>query len=233
MKKPVLFSSISLERGIFILRGVGIGAIIIGFIGMLGALYPVISSEINYELQSRKDPLPTPTPQSGSFGEVLVIAPPLSVQPINTTHSIIIQNIEVNSPIVWDVPVTDEKAYNAALANGVAHAQNTSHPSSENGNTYLFAHSTLNPLDIQKYSAVFTLLHRLNIGDRVTVFNDNVRYDYAVEAKDVVKDFDVTPLTREPDYPMLTLQTCDPPGIPLNRLIITARLVGQYPLAEK
>jgi len=218
----------TLERLTYILRGIGIGAIVIGLTGLLVASYPIITSELSYELNARNGP--TPTPYQGSFGEVLLIAPELSVIPVNTTNSIIIERIDVNTPIVWDVTVSDEQAYNNALNRGVAHAAITNRPSSNPGNTYLFAHSTLNPLDIQKYSAVFTLLHRVEDGDRVTIFEDNIRYDYIIETKEVVKDFDLTPLTREPDYPMLTLQTCDPPGIPLNRLIVTGRLIGKYPV---
>ena len=218
----------TIERSILLLRGIGIGAIIIGFIGLLRALFPVISSELNYEITRAISSEVTPTPFQGGFGEILLIAPPLTVIPMNTTNSLIIPDIDVNAPIVWDIPVIDETAYNAALKQGIAHAEGTKHPSQDAGNTYLFAHSTLNPLDIQRYSAVFTLLHRLAEGTRITLFSDTIRYDYIVETKEVVRDFDVTPLTREPDYPMLTLQTCDPPGIPINRLIITARLVGVY-----
>ncbi|MCA9392133.1 sortase, partial [candidate division WWE3 bacterium] len=163
-----------------------------------------------------------------SFGSILVIPPVLSVEPVNQTNSIIIEKIDVNTPVVWDIDVTNKTAYNNALASGVAHAAGTQHPSDQNGNTYLFAHSTLNPLEIERYAAVFTLLHRLEAGDRITVFSENVRYDYAVESVEVVNSFNVEPLTRQPDYPMLTLQTCDPPGIPLNRLIVTAKLIQKY-----
>lgn len=218
----------TLTQGIYILRAVGIGAVTIGFVGLLSALFPVISSELSFVLKNEATNIPTPTPYQEGFGEVLLIPPPLPVVPINTENSIIIPDIDVNTPIVWDVTVTDESAYNNALKTGVAHAENTKHPSKDAGNTYLFAHSTLNPLDIQRYSAVFTLLHRLEVGSRITVFSHNIRYDYMTEAKDVVKDFDITPLTRQPDYPMLTLQTCDPPGIPINRMIITARLIATY-----
>lgn len=57
-----------------------------------------------------------------------------------------------------------------------------------------------------------------------------MRYDYEVEHKEIVKGFNTSPLTRQPNYAQLTLQTCDPPGIPLNRLIVTSRLVAEYDL---
>jgi len=57
---------------------------------------------------------------------------------------------------------------------------------------------------------------------------DNKRYDYVVTESKIVKSFDLSPLLDPVDKPTLTLQTCDPPGIPINRLIILAELVGVY-----
>lgn len=208
--------------------------LMIGGVGLLTSAYPIIRSELGFEIQQRIDAYQDPSvivdksDDQGSFGSILVIPPALNVEPVNTTNSIIIEKINVNTPIVWDVDVANKTAYNNALSSGVAHAAGTKHPSEEEGNTYLFAHSTLNPLEIERYAAVFTLLHRLETGDRITVFSENVRYDYAVESVEVVNSFNVEPLTRQPDYPMLTLQTCDPPGIPLNRLIVTAKLIQSY-----
>lgn len=219
---------------VFVIQGIAIGLILVGLGILVWGGYPIIASEVSYEWNKRVLPLyteatPTPAP---TFGEVLEIAPPLRVDPINQTNAVIIEKIGVNTPIVWDVSVTDKNAYMNALNSGVAHASISVKPSKLAGNTYLFAHSTLNPLEIERYAAEFTLLHRLDPGDRITVMYNEVRYDYEVEDKSVVKGFDTTPLTRQPDYSMLTLQTCDPPGIPQNRLIITAKLIGSYP-AEK
>lgn len=206
----------------------------IGGVGLFISVYPIIKSEIEFEIKQRIQAANDDSviiDQSGdntSFGEILLIAPPLSVVPVNKSNSLIIEKIDVNSPVIWDVNVIDENAYNEALKNGVAHALGTQLPTEEPGNTYIFAHSTLNPLEIERYSAVFTLLHRLEPGDSIIIFKDEIRYDYVIESKDIVGSFDLDPLKRQPDYPMLTLQTCDPPGVPLNRLIITAKLFSVY-----
>lgn len=168
-----------------------------------------------------------PEPET-PFSSLLKEGPPLGIEPVNRESAILIPKIDVNTPIVWDVSVSDENAYLAALNSGVAHAKGTAHPSSQAGNTYLFAHSTTNPIDIRRYSAVFTLLHQLETDDRIVIFYQGKRYDYLVEKEEVVPSFDTTPLLRSFDQPMLTLQTCDPPGIPKDRRIITARLVGIY-----
>jgi len=48
------------------------------------------------------------------------------------------------------------------------------------------------------------------------------RFDYEVIDKRVVQGFNTLPLVRQTTYPILTMQTCDPPGTTLNRLIVTA-----------
>lgn len=168
-----------------------------------------------------------PIPET-PFSFLMKEGPPLGVEPINPDATIIIPKIDVNTPIIWDVSVAEKNAYLEALNSGVAHAKGTPSPSNQAGNTYLFAHSTANPADIRRYSAVFTLLHQLEIDDRIVIFYQGKRYDYLVEEEEVVPSFDTTPLLRSFDKPMLTLQTCDPPGIPKNRRIVTARLVGVY-----
>jgi LPXTG-site transpeptidase (sortase) family protein len=147
------------------------------------------------------------------------------VTPVSTAGTIIIPSIEVNSPIVWDISVREEHAYRDALNRGVVHAKNTPRPGLAKGNTFLFAHSTNDPMYIQRYAAVFTHLNQVKIGDRVLVYAENRRYNYVIEGTEIVDGFNLEPLRRNPDYPMLTLQTCDPPGQLKNRLIVTARLV--------
>jgi len=49
-----------------------------------------------------------------------------------------------------------------------------------------------------------------------------------VSQKEIVPGFNVEALTKKVDEPILTLQTCDPPGVEKNRLIITAKRVAVY-----
>lgn len=185
-----------------------------------GVKYEIVESDVLGNFTAKNSP-------QNDFGQLLTIGPTIGIEPISKEAAIIIEKINVNAPIVMDVPVTDKNKYNEALKNGVAHAAGTAYPGNS-GNAYLFAHSTVNPLEIQRYSAVFTLLNKVERGDRIVVFFRNQRYDYLVEEKEVVASFNTKPLLRTYDYPVLTLQTCDPPGIPRNRLIVTAKLVGEY-----
>lgn len=54
------------------------------------------------------------------------------------------------------------------------------------------------------------------------------RFDYEVIEQEVIDRFEVGVLTREYEFPTLTLQTCDPLGQEINRRIIIAWLTGVY-----
>lgn len=154
--------------------------------------------------------------------------PPLGVTPKNKEFGVIIEKIGVNAPIAENVDPTNYSEYIAALAKGVAHARGTAPPGStkaDNNNVFLFAHSAINAIQARAYNSVFYLLRKLEKGDRVVTFYKGKRYDYIVRKKEVVQATDVRYLTDLSKKPILTLQTCDPPGSSLRRLIITADLV--------
>jgi len=154
--------------------------------------------------------------------------PLLKVTPKNKDFGILIEKINVNAPVVPNVDAGNYNEYIAALGKGVAHAKGTAFPGStkaENNNVFLFAHSAINAIQARKYNSVFYLLRKVEKGDRVTTFYKGKRYDYTVRDKRVVQAEDVRYLTDPSDKPILTLQTCDPPGSNLRRLIITADLV--------
>lgn len=218
-----LFLTLKTIANVFILSGV---------IYLVWTFFPIIRLEASYVwAEWFGNTHDTPTPPSLEPAPPTNITPtpiPLAATPVNKEAAIIIEKIDVNSPVVMGVSVSDRDEYFKALESGVAHAEGTAAPSEEAGNTYLFAHSTPNPLEIKKYAAEFTLLNKLSLNDRITVMYDNKRYDYVVTESKIVKSFDLSPLLDPVDKPTLTLQTCDPPGIPINRLIIRAELVGVY-----
>jgi len=165
-----------------------------------------------------------PAKDHSPFSFLLSKYPPIKVVPVNQDYTIIIEKIGVNAPIVPSVNVASRNDYLEALKHGVAEAAGSVHPG-EVGNTYLFAHSALDFWDFGPYALVFTLLNRVEAGDRVVLFYRSQRYDYVVSSKEIVKGFNTEPLSRQYSEPTLTLQTCDPPGTALNRLIVTAKLV--------
>jgi sortase A len=152
-------------------------------------------------------------------------AKPIFIEPVNKDFSIVIERIGVNAPIVADVSVTDEKAYNSALKTGIAHASTSKYPSAKPGNVYMFAHASINFWRLGKYANVFNLLRKLDFGDRIHIFYKGETFIYEVVNKEVMKGWNTYPITRSVVEPILTLQTCDPPGTTINRLVVTAKLI--------
>lgn len=206
---------------------------ILGGVAFLGVLFwPFIATEFEYRYDQIFGKEPAPEISSG-FGELLKSKnpklPPLSVKPVDTSYGLVIDKINVNAPIVPNVNSANSTDYVNALKKGAAHAKGTANPgdtTKANNNVFVFAHSTLNIWDVPKYNAIFILLRELKAGDRINTFYQGRRYDYEVFDKKVVEATDVKYLTEPSEEPILTLQTCDPPGTQLRRLIVTAKLVG-------
>lgn len=150
---------------------------------------------------------------------------PIALEPVNTEFALVIEKLGINVPVVKDVPVSDSDAYMKALEQGVAHALVSDYPSTNPGNVYIFAHASLNFWKLGKYATVFNLLRHLNLGDSIHVFFQDQHFVYKVVGVERYKGWEVYPLTRPVLEPILTLQTCDPPGTTLNRLVVTAKLV--------
>ncbi len=147
------------------------------------------------------------------------------IKPVSTEYGLVIEKINANSRVIPQVDPGDEKAYINALQEGVVEAKGSTVPG-QPGNIYIFSHSTDAPWNIARYNAVFYLLRELEPGDRVILFYQGRRYDYIVFDKTIAKPDDLSFLINRYDKPVLTLQTCDPPGTLLNRLIIRAKLAG-------
>lgn len=225
---------------IFSIRFFGYVIFFTGVISFAAVFGPLVQAEAGYrwdqfrgikrtipkiitsDLQSGQTGLPVSS-ASGSFGDVE--AHGNIITPVSTEFGIVIEKINANARVIADVDPSNYKEYVRALQQGVAHAYGTNYPG-EKGNVYLFSHSTDAPWNIVRYNAIFYLLRELEPGDRVIIFYKNRRYDYIVFDKNIVDPNDVKYLTAKYNDPVLTLQTCDPPGTLLHRLIIRAKLEG-------
>lgn len=183
---------------------------------------PTQSPQIGFQAISSPKPGPSEEPESG-FGALFVREQ--IIKPVSTDFGIVIEKLNANSKIIPDVDPGNESEYTKALQSGVAGAKSSTEPG-EPGNLYLFSHSVDAPWNIIRYNAVFYLLRELSSGDRVIIFYKGRRFDYIVFDKTIADPKDISFLTNRYDKPILTLQTCDPPGTLLNRLIVRARLAG-------
>jgi LPXTG-site transpeptidase (sortase) family protein len=202
----------------------------IGFFLVYMSFGPIVRDEAWFYLKELKGQKISLFPGKGDVVKDSVFARflstrPILIEPVNKDFSLVIERIGVNAPIVADVSVADQSAYNNALKEGIAHAASSNYPSTRPGNVYLFAHSSINFWRLGKYANVFNLLGKLDYGDRIHVFYKGDDYVYAVVNKEVIKGWNTYPITRPVLEPVLTLQTCDPPGTTLNRLVVTAKLI--------
>lgn len=141
-------------------------------------------------------------------------------------NHLVIPKINVDAPVIWNSP---EANVLQDLQKGVAHYQGTSLPG-ENGNVFISGHSSNYWWDKGLYNHVFTLLDKMEVGDRIYINYNNKPYVYQVESIKTVKPTDITVLNPT-DHSVVTLMTCTPVGTTLNRLIVQARQV--YPASNK
>ena len=203
----------------FLFAGVGV---------LIATLYPIYYPRLRYQLDrlsgKQYELLKEENVAAESaFGKMLRGSVPLKIIPTNKDFSIVIEKININAPVVANVSVSNEADYKEALKHGVAHAKGSAAPGE--GNTYLFAHSSLDFWELGKYATVFNLLDKLSVGDRIFVFYQGDRIEYKVTNTAVYKDRDTSVLYQETAVPTLFLQTCTPPGTTLNRLVVTAKIV--------
>ena len=135
-------------------------------------------------------------------------------------NHIIIKKLNMDVPIVWDSP---EDKFLDNLQYGVAHFKGTAKPG-EKGNIFIAGHSSSYWWQRGAYSAIFSIIDRLNQGDEVIITYQNKVYVYEVKEKFVVKPSQVE-VMKSTETPTLTLMTCTPIGTALNRLIIRANQI--------
>jgi LPXTG-site transpeptidase (sortase) family protein len=129
--------------------------------------------------------------------------------------------IGATANVVPNIDPYNEVAYLEALKKGVAHASGTGLPG-EGRRIFLFAHSTNSPINFSEYNAVFYQLRLLSEGDRIFVNHNGESYLYIVKQKVIVEADDTSWLTEIGNEEELVLQTCDPPGTTLRRLLVIA-----------
>ena len=202
--------------------------ILLGIALIFSSYASIVKDEIWYFLKEKKDQkigIDIPSGQKDSVFARFLTSTPISITPINKDFSIVIEKIGINSPVIADVSVSDSKAYNEALQQGIAHASVSDYPSTEAGNVYMFAHASVNFWELGRYATVFNLLRKMEPNDRIHVFYKGQDFVYSVVNKEIYPGWNTYPVTRSVIEPILTLQTCDPPGTTLNRLVVTAKLV--------
>ncbi len=202
-------------------RLVSIGAccLVVG-LTLLGMTFlPVLRNEISYALTKNNEVVIVDrnTQTLSSVGDVIVVK--------DQDFGIVIPKIRANASIVPNVDPDNSDIYQDALTIGVAHALGTPLPS-QGGNTFLFSHSSSNFFEATRYNSIFYLLSKLEIGDEIYLYENNVRYKYRVRKSDIV-NHDRVEYMNDLSGADLTLMTCWPAGTDLKRLVVTAQKVDE------
>lgn len=133
---------------------------------------------------------------------------------------ITIPKIKAQAPLIFNVDPWNEETYQERLKKGVAHAKGTYLPG-EKGTSFIFAHSSGNPLEQTRYNTIFLKLGELEIGDRIEIKREGKTYNYLVTQKKVVYPSEIDYLKKN-DTPGIIIQTCWPIGTSFKRLLVFA-----------
>ena len=229
MKQGILYESrektvkeIEVSRILQVAKPVGIWAIKIGLgltffslIGFLWIYWPLLDAEVRYQQQDTK------------IQELTDIEVKENISldtKIDNTYKIFIPKIGAEAEVIPDIDPFDKRAYLKALLEGVVEAKGLSHPG-ESGTTFLFAHSVGNRVDFARYNAVFYLLDKLVVNDRIYIKYNGNNFDYEVINKEVLRANDLKYLQPQEMEEKLVLQTCYPPGTSWKRLVVIGKRI--------
>lgn len=187
----------------------------ISIVGLTFLLWPLAVQEVRYNFILKQ--------QSSASNQIFPGFPQGDQwSPPNTTFSLVVPKIDAKAPIIANIDPSDEKAYLEALKTGVAQAKGTCFPGMD-CTMYLFAHSAGSPIQATRYNAVFYLLRKLEKGDQMIVYYYGKKILYEVTGKEIVSADKTGYLTDTGNEEKLVMQTCDPPGTTLNRLLVFAK----------
>lgn len=183
--------------------------------------YPVLKEEFKYRFGGA---------HVSDNATVVITTDPLAnaqnvIVPASNDFSIIVPKIGGNAPVVPNIDSQNESVYRRALKDGVAHAKDSALPDIV-GNTFLFAHSSDNFYEANRYNTVFYLLHKMEEGDDFMIVYEDEIYNYNVTGTEEVRPEAVEYLKKgENNKQTATLMTCWPPGTAANRLLIHGELI--------
>lgn len=188
-----------------VLITLGVVIVVISFILFVLVFQGVFKEELNYNFQKI----------SGAKDKAIEVK--------DKNFGIVIPKIGANASIIEGVDPFNANVYQRALTKGVAHALGSSLPNQE-GNVFLFSHSSVNFYEASQYNSIFYLLSKLESGNEIDIYFKDKKYQYKVIEKKIVSANEVKYIKGDKDKKTLTLMTCWPAGTSLKRLLIIAEL---------
>lgn len=167
----------------------------------------------------------------GSINPQNVILDPTTSTKVGPEPKVVIPKINVDAPVVYDVPSLAENVIQDKLRSGVVHypIPGANSVPGQAGNTVILGHSSNDVFDDGAYKFVFVQLDKLEKGDTFYLNYQGTRYTYSVTEKKVIDPTEVSQLIIDTDKPLATLVTCTPPGTALKRLVVIAEQISPDP----
>lgn len=131
--------------------------------------------------------------------------------------------IEVDGKMVQNVDEL-EKVFMEELVNGIIRYPWSAKPW-QDGNAFIFWHSSNFPWMKWKYNDVFALIDNVTYGDEIISYYGQKKFVYKVTQKKIIKPWDVSILKKDDTKKEISLMTCWPVGTTLNRMIVVWELV--------
>jgi sortase A len=230
----------------------------LGSLLIANVAWPIISHELIYGPQIRREPILSPL-QEDSLIQVVGQKPTTSESGTSTnTPQVMGANVDYTNAHNWfptanynvnasgfDVPVykISIPAVNVEdaivtiggedLSKGLIHFPGTSLPG-QLGSPVIFGHSMLRQFyspqknNKDRYLSIFSKIMTLKEDDQIFIDYDGIRYTYNVKEKVEVKPEDVFILQQRLNNRELKLITCTPEGTYLRRGVIVAQLADVY-----
>lgn len=211
---------------LLILRSIGNFLVLFALFGIAATIGPALFYEIRFQYDNLTgtkyvvQEANAPSQLGKIANNEKILTPP------DTYFSIVIPKIGAASRVIINVDPTNEKEYLAALQKGIAHAKGSVFPGMK-GTSFYFSHSTDSFWDVGRYNAVFYLLKDMQVGDDISIFFKNYRYNYKVTQTEIIDPNDVSLLinAQKNTDEQIALQTCWPPGTTWKRFIVIAKPV--------
>lgn len=156
----------------------------------------------------------------------------MNIEIVPYENRIVIPKIWKNIPLldVQNKTVENVKAlediFMQELVNGIVRYPGSARPG-ENGNSFIFWHSSNFPWLEWKYNDVFALMDNLSFWDEIIVYYGQKKYIYQVKEKKIIKPGDTSVLKRNNNIAEISLMTCWPVGTTLNRMVVVWELVKE------
>ncbi len=167
----------------------------------------------------------------GSIAAQNIIIDPTTDTKVSPEPRVIIPKINVDAPVVYEVPSLAEATVQNALKNGVIHypIPGASANPGEKGNAVFLGHSSNDVFDDGNYKFIFVQLEQIKTGDSFYLHFNGTRYTYTVTATETILPTQVSKLVLPADKPMATLVTCTPVGTAQKRFVVYAEQISPDP----